>query len=246
MRGIKLSEITWEEARDAVTAERVVVLPISGGTKEHGPQLPCGTDQMVIDALAERVVERCDVILLPTLAYAYYPAFVDWPGSVSIQATNFINFVTDIITSLHHQGARKFMLLDGGVSTHCPLRIVSSDLHNKLGVRVAVTNIVNLGREVRDEICEQEVGGHADESETSCILYLHPGLVKMERAKKEFTRPLPGAVGAGGAVKVAIGGKMATTSGVNGDPTLATAAKGKLIIDAMVEDLVYFLEHFSR
>lgn len=245
MRGTRLSEITWEEAKELTTADRVVVLPISGGAKEHGPQLPCGTDQMVIDALAGYVVKACDVLLLPTLAYAYYPAFVDWPGSVSIEAVNFINVVNDIVTSLYRHGARKFLLLDGGVSTQFPLRIVSSDLHNRLGVQVAVTNISNLGKEVRDAICEQESGGHADESETSCMLYIRPDLVKLDRAQEEYRKSMPGTISADGSVKVAIGGKMNTVTGVNGNPTLASAEKGRVIVEAMASDVVDFLKHFA-
>ncbi len=82
MKGKRLAELTWEEARDVMATRPVALLPIGGGAKEHGPHLPCGTDQMVVEELARRVVEAYPVLLLPTLAYAYYPAFVEWPGSV--------------------------------------------------------------------------------------------------------------------------------------------------------------------
>ncbi|MCA9906122.1 MAG: creatininase family protein, partial [Anaerolineae bacterium] len=126
MKGIRLSEITWKEAIDIIPQYPVVMLPIGGGTKEHGPHLPLGTDQMVVDELARRVVEAAPVLLLPTLAYAYYPAFVDWEGSVSIEARNFTAFVGDIVRSMYRHGCRKFLILDGGVSTHPPLKTLSS------------------------------------------------------------------------------------------------------------------------
>ncbi|HFE39355.1 MAG TPA: creatininase family protein, partial [Gammaproteobacteria bacterium] len=83
MHGVRLGDLTWEEAAEAVEQYPIVLLPIGGGAKEHGRHLPCGTDQMVVDELAERVLQAFPVLLLPTVAYAYYPAFVDWPGSVS-------------------------------------------------------------------------------------------------------------------------------------------------------------------
>lgn len=246
MQGIRLAELTWEEAADAVEQYPIAMLPIGGGTKEHGPHLPLGTDMMVVDELAERVLQAYPVMLLPTLPYAYYPAFVDWPGSVSIEANHFKDMVGDIIRSLHRHGTKKFFILDGGVSTHYPLLTLARDLHNELGIYVAVTNILGLGSEVEEEIAEQESGGHADEMETSCMLVIRPDLVKMERAVKEFRRVMPGVMGANGVIKVSIGGKMRTQSGVNGDPTLATVEKGEQVLAAMAQDMVTYLKNFAN
>ena len=243
MRGCRLSEITYEEAQRITSPERIVVLPIGGGTKEHGPQLPCGTDLYVVEALADALVERCDVLMLPALAYAYYPAFVDWPGSISIRPTAFIEIVEDIVSSMARHGSRKFLLLDGGVSTQFPLRVACSELTNKLGVKMALTNIVGLGEEEKNRVCERESGGHADESETSCMCYLHPRRVKMDRAVKEIGTSAA-MTGSSGVVKVAVAGKMGTRSGINGVATLATPAKGEAIIKAMIEDLVAFVERY--
>ena len=165
MRGKKLWEYTWDEAELFLNDTAIVVLPIGGGSKEHGRHLPLGTDMMVVNELSERIVRRCDVILLPALNYAYYPAFIHWPGSVSIEADNFRKFTEDIIRSIARFGVRKFLILDGGVSTHYPLTILSYDLHNALGISVAVTDITGLGKETGERVCEQEQGGHADESE---------------------------------------------------------------------------------
>lgn len=242
--GIRLSEITWEEAVGATKQYPVALLPIGGGTKEHGPHLPLGTDQMVVEELARRVVEASPVILLPTLAYAYYPAFVDWPGSVSIAAKHFTDFVADIVRSLYRHGTRKFLILDGGVSTHPPLKTLSSDLHEELEVWVAVTDILGLGAEVYAEIEEQASGGHADEMETSCMLALRPDLVKMDRAPREWRTSIQGAFGPTGIKKIHIGGKMRTPNGINGDATLATVDKGEKALAAMAQDIITFIEQF--
>lgn len=246
MKGARLAELTWEEAAEAIKQYPIAALPVGAGTKEHGPHLPCGTDLMLVEELARRVVEAAPVLLLPALAYAYYPAFVDWPGSVTIAAHHFTDMVADIIRSLARHGTRKFLILDSGVSTHPPLQILSRDLHQELGVYVAVTNIRGLGIETKIEVAEQESGGHADELETSCMLVIRPDLVRMQRAAKEFQEVVRGAQGEGGVIKVSVGGKMTTPSGVNGDATLATAEKGEKVLAAMAQDIVTFLEHFAR
>lgn len=246
MQGVRLAELTWQEAAQAIERCPVAMLPIGAGTKEHGPHLPCGTDLMVVEELARRVVEAAPVILLPALAYGYFPAFVDWPGSVSVGSRRFMDTVGDIVRSLARHGTRKFLLLDGGVSTHPPLRTLSSELHEELGVRVAVTNIIALGHEAKRAVAEQESGGHADEIETACMLVIRPDLVRMDRAVKEIDPALPGTRGEDSVRKFALGGKMLTRSGVNGDPTLATAAKGERVLAAMAQDIIDFVRDFAR
>lgn len=244
MKGIKASEITYDAFPAAIKRCPIAMLPIGGGTKEHGPHLPLGTDQMVVDALAERVVEATPVLLLPTLAYAYYPAFVDWPGSVSIEAEHFAALVGDIIRSLHRHGMQKFLILDGGVSTHPPLNVLSRDLYNALGVTVAVTNIRGLGYETHRRIAEQERGGHADEIETSRMLVIRPDLVHMDRAPTEYNDPMPGTFGPAGVKKIHVGGKMRTAQGIHGNAALATPEKGEQSLQAMAQDIITFIEHF--
>lgn len=240
-----LSEITWPEAKRALEGNVVVVLPIAGGVKEHGHHLPLGTDMYVIDELARIVVRDSgpEVLVLPTLDFAYFPAFVDWPGTVSIGSHNFIAFVSDIVRSYARHGAKKFLLLDGGVSTQAPLAIVSYDLANELGVRVAVTNISALGADVRRAVCIERGGGHGDESETSCVLAIRPDLVHLERAENENSSSLPN-TRRDGEVLITLKGPMRTRTGINGEPAGAAPEKGRAILDAMGRDVLSFLRSF--
>ncbi len=243
--GIRLSEITYKNAKKIISEETIIVLPISGGTKEHGYHLPLGTDMYVVDWIIDRLIERCDIVALPIVSYAYYPAFIDFVGSVSISSEAFIKHTKDIILSFAKFGVKKFLIVDGGVSTHCPLKILSSDLYNEYGISVGVTDIIGLGSEIEDEIIEQEKGGHADESETSCMLYIKPELVHMDEAVEEYTKGIKGAYYKG-VKKVHVSGKMITPHGIHGNSTLATVDKGKLIMESKVDDIVRFIENFKR
>jgi creatinine amidohydrolase len=246
MKGKRLSELAWDDVAERLHRNAIVVLPIGGGVKEHGHHLPLGTDMFVVDYLAEAVVRESEVLLLPTLNYAYFPAFVGWPGSVSIEAETFKRFVADIIRSYARHGARKFLILDGGVSTHYPLTILSYDLHNELGVEVAVTDIRGLGAETSRAVCESSKGGHADEGETSCLLHLRPELVKMSAVREEYTTNTYMTIGPSGVHKITLKTRMAGTSGINGDPARANAEKGSQILEAMVGDILAFITSFAE
>jgi creatinine amidohydrolase len=244
-KGILLQNITYEQAETQIDGESIIVLPIGGGSKEHGYHLPMGTDYFVTDWIARQLVERYPVICLPTLPYAYFPAFVEWKGSVSVSAEHFSNYVKDILVSFVRFGVKKFLIVDGGVSTQLPMRILSRNMYDDHNVIVAVTNISGLGQETRDKVCKQKRGGHADESETSCMLHINPALVHMEKAVEEYTEVLPG-TSRNGVLRVYTPSPMNTPRGSNGNSTLATAEKGKTILNAMVDDIILFLEEFSK
>lgn len=53
--GNLISELTYEQLQPLLTEKSVVVLPIGGGSKEHGGHLPMGTDFFVTDYVARRV-----------------------------------------------------------------------------------------------------------------------------------------------------------------------------------------------
>ncbi len=240
-----LNEMTYEDCKREIGPDTIIVIPSGGGTKEHGYHLPMGTDMYVTEYVAREVTKRSNCITLPIVSYAYYPAFITWAGSVSLGYDTSIKVMEDIITCYIRFGVKKFLILDGGVSTQAPMRILSSEMYNKYGVRVAVSSVVGLGAEAEKEVCEQKAGGHGDESETSCMLYIHPELVHMEKAVEEYSTVLPG-MRKNGIQKISMSGKMATPHGINGNATLASAEKGKVILEAMVDGVVEFLESFEK
>lgn len=242
--GFLISELTYEECQPLLNADSIVVLPIGGGSKEHGDHLPMGTDYMVTDWVAHRVTERCNVVTLPTLPYAYFPAFINWKGSVSIQYANFIAYVKDILLSFVRFGVRKFLIIDGGVSTHPPLILLAHTMNNEYGVKVAVSDVTKVAKETEDALCRQKKGGHGDESETSTMLWIREDLVHMDKTVEEYVTPFPGTV-KNGLLRVSVPFRMSTPHGVNGNSTLATKEKGEQILNAMVDSIVEFLAEFS-
>jgi creatinine amidohydrolase len=88
---------------------------------------------------------------------------------------------------------------------------------------------------------------HADESETSLMLYMHPELVRMDLAVNEAPRAIPLFEFTHEALlsaKVDMGlprTKAVVDSGTFGDAQLGTAAKGKICVDEAVEGLVKVL-----
>jgi len=244
VKGCFISEITHEDCAKVINEDTIIVLPIGCGTKEHGSHLPMATDFYVVEWMAKQITEKFNVVTLPTLPYAYFPAFPNWKGTVSVSAKNMVNVVRDIILNFQKFGVWKFLIIDNGVATHFPLIAMARDMNNDYGIKVAVTNCVGLRKDT-DYLLEQKSGGHGDESETSCMLFVRGDLVRMDKAVEDYDPfHLPG-TNVGGVTKVFFPRRMATKSGANGNSKLATAEKGETIMWAKVNDILEFLEFFE-
>jgi len=240
MKGVRLEQLTWPEAERALLRLGTVVLPVGARTKEHGLHLPLNTDWLTAQHLADTVVNRLPVVLLPTLPYGYYPAFVDYPGSVSLRLDAFRDTVIDIALSMSRHGARRCYVLNNGISTNRGLEPARLALA-KDGVLMEFTDLTRLAAETRARIAEQPEGTHADELETSLLLSIAPELVRLERARRD----IPGRPGRGPFTRDpdAPSGHYSPT-GAWGDPTLATAEKGRILLHDTVQHLLEEIRQF--
>lgn len=234
-RGVLLENLTWLEAEKILTPDTVVVIPIGAAAKEHGPHLKLKNDWILAEYFKERVLGAADVVVAPTIAYHYYPAFVEYPGSTSLRLETARDLVVDVCRSLARYGPRRFYALNTGVSTVRALAPAVEELA-KDGILLRFTDLKSLDP-VDKEVCQQEFGTHADEGETSMILYIDPASVEMSKAVKDG--------GSGGKGRLTRDPKAEGTyspSGVFGDATLATRAKGEKLCEALVRILLADIE----
>jgi len=232
-KSLFLENLTWVEAEKALKGYDVALIALGARTKEHGPHLTLKTDFLMAEYLMKRVADEVPVVVLPTLQYGYYPSFLEYPGSISIGAETFKNMVMDICKSVHGYGLKKFYVLNTGVSTIGPLTEAARELA-ALGITLRALNILEVDDQLPPGLLKQEGGTHADEGETSMMLYIAPGTVDMSKAVKDFDRR----PGRRGLTRDPQGAGTYSPTGVYGDPTLATREKGRVIVEATVREIV--------
>jgi acetamidase/formamidase/creatinine amidohydrolase/Fe(II)-dependent formamide hydrolase-like protein len=230
--GVRLADLPWTEAEAVLTRDRVVVLPLGAAAKEHGPHLPLRNDEILAEYYARRVVDSRPVALLPTLTYGYYPAFLDYPGSTSVSADTQRDTVVQIVRSIARHGPRRFYVLNTGVSTVKPLKAAAAALERE-GVLLRYTDIKLAGRAAEDAVRQQAFGTHADEIETSMVLFMRPSAVRMEKAVADGNKE-----GAGPLLRRPSGEGVLSPSGVYGDATLASWQKGERVVGGMLDDIL--------
>ena len=99
---------------------------------------------------------------------------------------------------------------------------------------MAWTDISKVGSAAEASVKRQERGTHADEIETSMILFMQPASVRMDKAVADGEHAAPGPMTRDPKRK----DLHYSPSGVFGDPTLATWQKGEQIVEATVADIL--------
>ena len=232
--GARVGDLSWLEVEARINGGAVALLPVGAGSKQHGLHLPMASDCLQAQWLAERVAMLANVLIWPTLAYGYYPAFVEYPGSVSLRRETFQALAQEILAELLRWGARRIVVLNTGVSTIEPLRGAIRGVD--VDARVRLANVYQGPHYLAAvaETREQPRGGHADEAETSIMLVVAPEKVAMRLARPCCDRPMtPGRLRRRDPTAANF-----SPDGVYGNPSLATQAKGERLARAIIEDLL--------
>jgi len=240
--GVLLEDLTWVEAEKALRPDTVVVIPLGAESKEHGPHLRLGNDFLIAQYLSARVRQKSAVVVAPTVNYSYYPAFAEYPGSTSLRLETARDVFVDVSRSLARFGPRRFYALNTGVSTVRALEPAARALAAD-GILLRYTDVLKAISPVEKRVARQEGGTHADEIETSMMLYISPADVDMGKAVKDY-RPGQGPLTRD--PKKANEGSVYSPSGIWGDATLATREKGKVVVEALVESIVAQIEDLRK
>jgi creatinine amidohydrolase len=239
-RGVVLADLTWNEAEKVLTPDAVVVIPLGAQAKEHGPHLRLDNDFQLAEYFRGRVLAAANVVMAPTVNYHFYPAFVEYPGSTHLRFETARDLIVDIVRSLAAYGPRRFYVLNTGVSTARPLAAAAEMLEAE-GLKFAFTNILAVAGPAEAKVRQQVRGTHADEIETSMMLYMRPDRVDMSRAVKDDSEQ-----GTGGLTRVRGNAKTYSPSGVWGDATLATREKGREVVEAMVAGILREIDQLAK
>jgi creatinine amidohydrolase len=236
------SQRTWAELpADLASACGSAILPV-GATEQHGPHLGCGMDAVLADRLCAAVAARTNVPALPTLPYGCSLGHSRrWPGTLSVQPTTLIDFVKQIGDWAYHAGVRRLFIVNTHVTNAAPLRCALEMLRAEHDdMMVALFNSATLSPRLREVHFADGEDWHANDAETSLMLALAPEMTRADllveaddpdrTAGLVFAHPV----------------NRTSRNGVTGSPSRASAERGHLWFDWMVEDLSELIRRGMR
>lgn len=226
-----IEEMTMMEFQEGLKRTRTVYIPF-GSVEEHGSHLPLSTDTIQAYEVGKKAARLIPLFVAPPIHYGSCRSTSCHPGTISISTATLKALLKDIVRSFRLQGMKNIIVVTGHAGgTH---RMALLDAGEELiaefsDINVAVVSEYELAREEGKSLIETEGDAHAGEIETSRILHSHPSLVigKGERGCPDF--PL------GILVREK---RKYWPNGVWGDPSKASAEKGRLLEEMVVKKIV--------
>lgn len=229
------------------TRPQVAVLPW-GATEAHGWHLPYGTDVIEATRIAQQAAEAAwqrgaAVAVLPTIPFGNDEQQLDQACTISFTTGTALAVLRDVARSLVRQGIDRLVILNGhGGNQFQPL---VRDLQSELGLLIVVVNFYQLAPEVMKSTFEAP-GDHADEMETSLLLHLSPELVELEHAGRGERVPFAlRSLAQPGVWTPRPWSKTHPDTG-SGDPSAASAEKGRRYFEAVTAALADVLTELAQ
>jgi creatinine amidohydrolase len=248
-RKYRYGEMTWPEVKAAAARPCVAIVPIAT-LEDHGRHLPIDTDLLLCTSVCELAASQAPdrIVLVPAINHGYSPHHMDFPGALTIGAHTLIDYGLDVCKSLAHHGFDRILIVNGHGSNAPFVDIIARLCAVQTDALAAAVNYWSAPgvREVAESLRESDPEGgmnHACEFETSLYLALRPELVDMKQAVAETGhRPSENywtdlIAGDGPLVMMEHWSRL-SRSGVMGDPTKATAEKGRALLDAAARGIV--------
>lgn len=237
-------QMTWVEYKERVK-NSVMILPV-GSMEQHGYALPLGVDVIISKALAVKVAEKVDGVVLPSITYGYKSQPTSgggqlFSGTTSLDGNTLVQFTHDILRDTYRHGGRKFLILNGHYENNAFLT-EAVDLFYREDVKEKTSLVIlEWWNQVSPELTEElfrEAGfpgwdtEHAGITETALMMEFAPDLVRWDKIRDDqsdrkptysiFPTP-PDIIPASGALYKA---------------SYASPEKGKKLADEVVNNIV--------
>lgn len=230
-----------------VEPEPVLLIPV-GHTEQHGYHLSMAVDTVLIDAVAEGVVRRMpgQAARLPVMPYGVSTHRPCFRGTFNAGGRAFEDFYLQVLEELYRRGVRRFYLLSGHGGNCSFMVTVVKYFGERHPDAFCATSFLYLSGPSGVEALERHRTsprggmGHGGELETSLMLHLAPEQVFMDRVVDELdfvsTESYFMEWIEGGALVANPSWYDDTVSGAYGAGSHATAEKGRLWLEAAVEE----------
>jgi len=244
MRWDKLT--TYEIA--ALDRSIPVILNIAA-IEQHGPHLPLDTDARIgahfLGELDSRMADR--VLILPPVVVCASEHHMEFAGTLTVQHTTLLAYVTDILNSVAAHGFRNILLFNSHGGNQAIGQVITESFGARhRDCRIAMLTWWRIAADALSKVQESAFGGvgHACEFETSLMLLIDEASVRRELVPA-YSHVMTHAWANSDLLRGGKGSLFRTMkeisggTGVVGDPSLASIEKGqaitRIVVDALAE-----------
>ena len=228
-----IDELTWTEIRDRMLAGTKTVIIGTAGQEQKGPHMVTGEHKYVLTHTTERIARTLgDALIAPIITYVPEGSWelplrghMAKAGSITLPEDRFIELLLHAAKSLRAGGFTTVILIGDSGGNQNGMKAAADQLNaawKESGGRALFIGdyYTKSAEDIRAYLGKlgfpmEAIGSHAGMVDTSELLFVNPALVRRDRLA-------PG------------GGSP--DSGVTGDPTKATAAFGKALVQIKIDN----------
>ncbi len=178
----KILEMNWMEFREIVPKKIDSVIVPVGTIEAHGI-IPLGTDVIIPEKISETIAGRVGMLIAPTINYGITKSLLPYPGSMTVSAKAFSDYVYEVCAGLADSGFRKIFIMNGHGGQTDNLRTIVRRLWAEKRVYSAAISWWLLCEDIVQEVYG-ETGGHGGLDETAVIQAIDESLVQKRRLKQ--------------------------------------------------------------
>jgi creatinine amidohydrolase len=235
-RSVYIEDLTWPEVQQAIQSGKTSAIIYTGSTEQNGPHMAIGKHNFIARWVAGAIaIKLGDALVYPTLPFAptgdavKRTAHMRFPGSVTLTPQTYRSVVHDVALSAIDAGFHNVFIMGDHGDGQDVLGAVARELDAQWkpkGVRVFYVPDLYFKEKQQAHAYEASHGlpthdVHAGTDDTSQLMALD-GAHRWIRADK--LAPSEGA--------------QTARTGVDGDPTKASAALGDVFLQYKVDDAV--------
>ena len=230
-----LDALTWTEVRDLQRAGTSTIIIGTAGQEQKGPHMVTGEHKYVLQHTTERIARILgDALVAPIITYvpegsweAPLRGHMAKAGSITLPEDRFIELLVHAGKSLRAGGFKSVILIGDSGGNQSGMKAAADQLN--VAFKDAGGRALFIGDYYTKSTTDiraylgglgysmESIGSHAGMVDTSELLFVNPSLVRRDR--------------------LAPSGGFAD-SGVNGDPTKATAELGKALVQIKIDNAV--------
>ncbi len=215
-----------------------------GSCEAHGAHIAEGCDTLVSYKLTKQIADRVEgMLVLPPVTVGYSAHYDSFPFSLTLSYDTTTAVIYDIIESVVRNGITRIFLMNGHDGNIAPIEIASrkiKEVYPEVQIASLTQWWVAAGNLLPKDTFEVWGGlGHAGEGETSIAYHLFPDWCEPKLATC-VVPDLPDEV------EIKWDFSELTDTAQTGDATKATAEKGKMMNDAIVEHVVKVLNELDE
>ena len=240
---LELDALTWTEVRALVAGGKTLAIVPTGGTEQNGPHMVLGKHNYIMRHTAVRIAEALgNALVAPVVSYVP-EGRIDPPsghmayhGTISIPGEVFAATVESAARSLRRHGFTTICLIGDSGGNQAALAAVAGKLNDEWsdsGVRVLHVSDYYYGANGQVDWLraqgesDADIGTHAGIRDSSELLAVFPDGIRRDRMRPSDT---PG---------------MAE-SGVIGDPTRASAERGRKLLQLKIDAALGQIRRFAK